>query len=238
MSSKPAQPEDPSTAYLTRNQEYWSATYDAPNVESFIFRMYGRILKFDFGMDGSKHERLLDYGCGQGGALKFFDSKGFNVHGVDISPKDLEAARHLMPHRRDQFALVDPKPKADTILFGGNFDVVISIQTLDFMSDTDLAEAVRCLYNNMKPGAFIYASMNGYSNYYRQHATRAGDGLWHVRINTSRLDYDIYLNFVKDKDEMKERFSLFQPIYLDYYDSSFREEGSELRYTFFGRKPE
>jgi len=25
-------------------------------------------------------------------------------------------------------------------------------------------------------------------------------------------------------------------VYLDYYDSSFREEGSEFRYTFFGIK--
>jgi hypothetical protein len=35
---------------------------------------------------------------------------------------------------------------------------------------------------------------------------------------------------------MKNRFSLFKPVYLDYYDSSFREEGSEFRYTFFGIK--
>jgi hypothetical protein len=89
----------------------------------------------------------------------------------------------------------------------------------------------------MKPGAFIYASMNGYSMYYRQHATAAEDGLWHVRFKTSRLDYDLYLNFVKDKDEMKERFKLFTPIYVDHYDSSFRHEGSEFRYTFFGQKP-
>jgi len=234
----PSPPDNSSPSYLARNQDYWSGTYDAPNVENFIFRMYGRILKFDFGIDGSNHERLLDYGCGQGGALKFFDAKGFNVHGVDIAEKDLDVARHLMPHRRDQFARVDPKPDADAILFGGNFDVVISIQTLDFMSNSDCAVAVRCLYNNMKPGAFIYASMNGYSNYYRQHATPAEDGLWHVQLKTSRLDYDIYLNFVKDKEEMKQRFSLFTPIYLDHYDSSFREEGSEFRYTFFGRKPE
>jgi 2-polyprenyl-3-methyl-5-hydroxy-6-metoxy-1,4-benzoquinol methylase len=232
MSSDHASPE-----YLNRNQEYWSSTYDAPNVESFIFRFYGRILKFDYGLDGSNHERVLDYGCGQGGALRFFDNKGFNVYGVDIAAKDIEAAQRLMPHRRDQFALIDPKPDANRKLFDGNMDVVISIQTLDFMSNTDCATAIQCLYNNMKPGAFIYASMNGYSNYSRQHATPAGDGLWHVLLKTSRLDYDIYLNFVKDKDEMRKRFSIFTPIYLDYYDSSFREEGSELRYTFFGQKP-
>jgi len=65
---------------------------------------------------------------------------------------------------------------------------------------------------------------------------QADDGLWHVKFKTDRLDYDLYLNFVKDKDDLKERFKLFRPVYLDYYDSSFRNEGSEFRYTFFGIK--
>src|SRR5262249_47240848 len=111
---------------------------------------------------------------------------------------------------------------------------VISIQTLDFLSNSDFAQVIKCLWNNMKPGAKIYASMNGWNMYYRNHSEYVGDGLWHVKLKTERLDYDLYLNFVKDKEEMKEKFSLFKQVYLDYYDSSFREEGSEFRYTFFG----
>jgi SAM-dependent methyltransferase len=224
-------------SYLEKNADYWSNTYHAPNVESFIFRMYGRILKFDFGMDGRNGERLLDFGCGQGGALRFFDQQGFTVFGVDIAEQDLEIARRILPHRADALQAVPLKPDPNTVLFGGEFDVVISIQTLDFLSRTDFDNAVRSLYNSMKPGAFIYASMNGEQNYYRNHAVPAEDGLWHVRLKTDRLDYDLYLAFVKDKEEMRERFKLFEPIYLDHYDSSFREEGSEFRYTFFGRKP-
>src|SRR5258705_8790121 len=108
--------------YLSKNQEYWSGLYDAPNVESFIFRFYGRILRFDYGIDGSNHERLLDFGCGQGAALRFFDQRGFNVHGVDIADKDLDVARRVLPHRRDQLMRVDPTPNPDAVLFGGNFD--------------------------------------------------------------------------------------------------------------------
>jgi SAM-dependent methyltransferase len=222
--------------YLERNAAYWSNAYDAPNVESFIFRFYGRILKFDYGIDGSKHERILDFGCGQGAALNFFDRLGFNCFGVDIAGNDIAAARQRMPHIADHFTTVDPKPDEKTKFLGGDFDVVISIQTLDFLSDSDFAQAIKCLWNNMKPGAKIYASMNGWTMYYRNHGTDAGDGLWHVKFKTSRVDYDLFLNFVKSKEDMKNRFSLFKPVYLDYYDSSFREEGSELRYTFFGIK--
>lgn len=222
--------------YLETNIKYWNGIYDAPNVESFIFRFYGRILKFDYRIDGSKHESLLDFGCGQGGALRYFDKLGFDVYGVDIAPKDLEVAKALMPHIHDHFQRVDPKPDEKNVFFGGGLDVVISIQTLDFLSNTDFQKAIKSIYNSMKPGAKIYASMNGWDMYYRKHGTDVGDGLWHIKFKTDRVDYDLHLNFVKDKEDMKKRFSLFKPVYLDHYDSSFREEGSEFRYTFFGIK--
>lgn len=222
--------------YLATNARYWAGSYEAPNVESFIFRFYGRILKFDYGIDGSAHERLLDFGCGQGAALRYFDRLGFNCYGVDIAPNDIAVAKQAMPHIADHLQLIEKEPDATRVFLGQPFDIVISIQTLDFLSNSDFNTAIRCIYNNMKPGAKIYASMNGYANYYRCNSTYAGDGLWNVRLKTDRLDYNLFLNFVKDKAEMKERFALFKPVYIDFYDSSFRHEGSEFRYTFFGIK--
>jgi len=224
------------TDYLDKNAQYWAGNYDAPNVESFIFRFYGRILKFDYGIDGSKHERLLDFGCGQGGALRYFDKLGFNCYGVDIAHNDIAVARAAMPHIAEQLVVVEPKPVDSNVFFGGELDIVISIQTLDFLSNTDFDQAIKSIYGSMKPGGKIYASMNGYNMYYRNHGKEIGDGLWNVKFKGSRVEYDLNLNFVKDKEDMKNRFSLFKPIYLDYYDSSFREEGSEFRYTFFGVK--
>lgn len=225
--------------YLDRNDNFWTQTYEAPNVENFLFRFYGRILKFDYDIDGSRHERLLDFGCGQGGALNYFAKLGFDCYGVDISANAVEVARKNIPNiPADHFMVIDPQPDENKIFFDGNFDVVISIQTLDFLSDTDFNKAIRSVYNSMKPGAKIYASYNGWSNYLRNHGRYVGDGLWHVNFATkgNRYTYDTYLNFAKDKEEMKNKFSLFEPVYLDYYDASFREEGSEFRYTFFGIK--
>lgn len=222
--------------YLDTNADYWEGQYDAPNVESFIFRVYGRILKHDYGIDGSNHERVLDFGCGQGGALRFFDRHGFKCFGVDIAKNDIAVAQRTLPHIADHFEVIDAEPDENQLFFGGKMDIVISIQTLDFLSNSDFEKAIRCLYNNMKHGAKIYASMNGWQMYYRNHAQYAGDGLWHVQFDNGRVNYDLYLNFVKDKDEMREKFKLFKPVYLDHYDSSFRHEGSEFRYTFFGIK--
>ena len=64
--------------YLKANCDYWSqGIYDNPNPESYVFRIYGRILNYQFGLDGSGGESILDFGCGSGGNAKFFHSKGF-----------------------------------------------------------------------------------------------------------------------------------------------------------------
>ena len=222
--------------YANENAVYWQGRYDAPNVESFIFRFYGRILKHDYGIDGSNGENILDFGCSAGGALKYFDSLGFKCFGADIAANDLAFARELMPHRSEHLKLISPNPKPGLRYADQDLDIVISIQTLDFLSDSDFLIVIKNIYDNMKVGGKIYASFNGWSIYFRDHATYLGDGLWKVKFDNGRIKYDHYLNFVKDKDAMRSKFSMFKPIYLDHYDSSFREEGSEFRYTFFGVK--
>ena len=152
--------------YLRKNHEYYEKGYEAENIESYVFRFYGRILKHDFKMDGSNNEKILDFGCGAGSALKFFKSKGFNVHGADISAKDIDKAKSIMPDIKDNFLIIDPKPKDDDIFFNGNFDFIISIQTIYFFNDTDMQTRLKTLYNMMKPGAYIYISMMGTQSYF------------------------------------------------------------------------
>ena len=234
--------------YLKKNDNFWTSPYEAPNVESWIFRLYGRILKYDYGITGSANERLLDFGCGQGGALKYFNKLGFDCSGVDISNNDITAAQNHMPELYDQLQVIDPKPHRENMYFGGNFDIVISIQTLDWLSDADCDEAIECLYRNMKTGGKIYASYNAWDHFYRDHAEEVGDGLWRVKLklkgplankrmdNRPRQEYDFFNNFAKSKEHLARKFHIFKPIYLDEYNASFREEGSEHRYTFFGIK--
>lgn len=231
------------------NEAYWSNRYIAPNVESFIFRFYGRILRHDFKIDGRGGERVFDFGCGEGGALNFFHKQGFQVFGVDIAEKDLEVARrNIQPHEHNQtagnFELVPPVPESGQRYFrnlsldANWIDIAISIQTLDFLSDSDCQIVLQNIYNQMKPGAVIYASFNGTQLYYYNHSSPIpnGDGLRRVSFDNGRVKYDLLLNFCPSKEEMQKKFSMFKPLYIDYYDSSFRNEGSEFRWTFCGTK--
>lgn len=225
------------------NIDYWDGRYFAPNVENFIFRFYGRILKFDFGLDGSGSQKVFDFGCGEGGALHFFHKQGFQVYGADIAENDLGIARNSWGSNfPENFETISPKPVRNQKYLSGVIsdaqwiDVAISIQTLDFLSDTDCEIVLNNIYDQMKPGSIIFASFNGYQMYYRNHAKYLEDGLWHVKFSNDRVNYDLNLNFIESKEKLIEKFHMFKPKYVDYYDSSFRNEGSEFRWTFTGTK--
>lgn len=225
--------------YLRKNSEYWQKGYVAENVESWVFRPYGRILAAQFGIDGSKGEKLLDFGCGQGAALHFFKRKGFDVYGVDISKPDLDVARRKMPDIADHFQEIGLKPTKDQRFFGGNFDVIVSIQSLYYYTDSDFAVRMQTLYDMMKPGGFVYFTMMGTKCWFFDYATPAGDGLYRIDITTSRVRYkDYYILFVKDETDLKAKFKMFEPIHIGFYSYKTREdEGTDYHYTFFGRKP-
>lgn len=116
--------------YLHKLSEYWQKGYVAANVESWVFRLYGRILAAQLGMGSSKGEKLLDFGCGQCAALQFFKRKGFDVYRVDISQPGLEVARQRMPDIADHFQEIGLTPTKNQRLLGGNFEEIVSIQSL------------------------------------------------------------------------------------------------------------
>lgn len=81
--------------------------------------------------------------------------------------------------------------------------------------------------------------MMGKKHWYFEHAKKNYDGLYEINIHNKRIEIsNYYLNFIHSKEEMLKKFSLFEKIYIGYYDSFFREdEGSNFHYTYIGRKP-
>jgi SAM-dependent methyltransferase len=226
------------TDYLAGQEQYYKQGYEAENVESWVFRTYGRVFKSQFGMDGSHGERMLDFGCGQGAAVRFFASKGFDAYGVDISQPDIARAIEIAPRLKDHFAVIPPKPSPDDRFFGGHFDLVISIQTLYLLNDVDLPVRIRSLYEMLKPGGLIFVSMMGTGHHYYGRSTPAASGMRRVSFKTERITVDdLYVNFTHSEEELLSRFAMFQRVHLGYYDLKYREdEGGSFHYTFVGRK--
>lgn len=225
--------------YFKANYDYWKKGYEAENVESQVFRVYGRIFKAQLGIDGSKGEKLLDFGCGAGANLEFFHKKGFDVYGVDISPIDIERCQARMPEIASHFKVIDPKPKLEDIFWRGEYDVVIGIQSLFYYTDTDFKIRLQSLYSQMKKGSIIYATMiASKADWYFKNAVELGDGLWKTDFCTERIKVENYFqNFTFDEKDLVDKFNLFKKIHVGYYQFRYREdEGNEFFYTYVGVK--
>lgn len=226
------------TNYLESNLSHWSQGYAADNVESFVFRPYGRILKPEFGLSGARGEKLLDFGCGAGAALKFFKSKGFDVYGVDISKIDIARCREKMPDVKNHFQVIDPKPSKDKIFFKGRFDLTIAIQSLYYLSDDHFKACLARLYKSMNAGGLIYATMIGKEHYLYRHSKLHGNGLRKVNFSSSRLQVDDhFINFTHSKAQLVEKFGIFEKRRVGYYDENYNENKERnFHYTFIGQK--
>jgi SAM-dependent methyltransferase len=232
--------------YLDVNKNYWSlGVYDAPNTETYVFRAYGRIFKFELGLDGSGKENLLDFGCGPGGNTKFYHQKGFTVYGVDLSEIDIKRCKERMPAVASNFKIVKPEPTQNDVFFPGvNFKIITAFQALYYYSHKDLETRLKSLYKQMDNGGIIYATMMHQSCWYWDMSEPFDDGLRLVKLNRVNdknrpglITSNHYINFVKDEEDLKKKFHMFKPLHIGYYDSVYRnDERSEKHLTFIGIK--
>ena len=225
--------------YLQRNKQFWEHGYYAPNVDHPIFRFYGRILKSEFNLDGSGGENLLDYGCGQGAAVNYFGQMGFSSYGVDISEADIEYAKNRYRHISQNFNTIDPVPAVDNMFFDQKYKIITAVQSLYYYSDTDLSIRMENLSSILDDNGIFYATMIGEAcEAHYENAEPAMDGLSKIISGVARSgEGEHYMNFIKDEEELKHKFSMFQPIHIGFYSEKFRsDEGVSHHFTFVGKK--
>ena len=229
--------------YLDKNNKYWERGYKGypnENIESFIFRPYGRILDENFQPGGAlrSKKRMLDFGCGSGQPLCFFKDKGFDVFGVDISQKNIDRCKERMPGIQEQFSLINPSPSKSQLFFKGNFGLITAIQSLYYFSDLDLQIILQCLYDQMVDGGIIYATMIGSKSWHYKKSSKYNDGLslFSAETRTGKID-EHYLNFTKSENDLKKKFNIFEPLHTGFHSERYRdEEGADFHYTFVGVK--
>ncbi len=211
------------------------------------FRIYGRILNYQFGLNGKRNDNVLDFGCGSGGNSTFFDSKGFNVFGVDQSAGDIERCHKRLPNKVNQFKTISPECSQDDIWFPRvKFKIITSFQVLYYLNDTDLQRRLTSLYNMLEPGGIFIATMMHTSSWYYGMSHPSEDGMRFVKFyreqdvgrgNLSMNDH--YINFTNDEKDLIEKFKIFLPLHTKgYYDGVYRDDqGSEKHLVFIGQKP-
>jgi cyclopropane fatty-acyl-phospholipid synthase-like methyltransferase len=225
-------------SYLEHNKAYWEKGYFAPNVESYVFRLYGRILKPQFGLP-KPGDMLLDFGCGQGATVNYMKSVGFDAYGSDISEHDIAIAKERFPYIAEKFSVCDVDP-AKARYHKGGLAAVTACQALYYFTKPDFDVAMAKIYDLLRPGGVFFASMMAEDDgeFFPQSHPTDDPWLRRVAFKNKRLKVDdYYMFFVKDDADLRARFSMFKPVFTGNYVMALRQDETTGKHlTFVGVK--
>jgi SAM-dependent methyltransferase len=226
--------------YLLANDSYWKNEYTADNVDHTVFRSAGRILKPDFNLP-NKHEKLLDFGCGTGAAVNYYNKLGFEAFGVDSSATAIIAAKSRYLNISDNFLQINMNPFMNYEHYvAKKYTVATAFQSLYYFNKLDFHEVVRSLHKMLEPGGvFIATMMSRLSAQFYLNSQKTNDSyLREVNFSDKRQKIEKYfMSFIEDEDDLKNKFDLFKPVHIGYYSAKFRnDEGDGHHYIFCGTK--
>lgn len=196
----------------------YASGYGLRYPDGHVIRFHKHILEYEFDMNSGT---VLDYGCGTGTHLKYFQDQGFEPYGCDTSETSIERCKGLMPDHRENFHVIPPVPDLRDY-FTGSFDLVISNQVLYFLQDDDLKSLIPQFEELLRPGGVFFATMIAPTNYYADHVVSEETGMSRVELR-GRVDMDLYVNF-KTEDEVLDLFSCFDKRHLGHYGALIRED--------------
>lgn len=104
-------------------------------------------------------QRVLDLGCGTGRHLLFFSKKGFDVYGLDKSPKGLEIAKNWLDEEKLSAKLTNQRIDQKFPYENDFFDVIISIQVIHHNLMKEILFSVREIERVLKPKGFIFITV-------------------------------------------------------------------------------
>lgn len=110
---------------------------------------------------------------------------------------------------------------------------MFSNQTLYYLNDADMHEVLTQLFDMLKPGGVIYASMISPNSSYAKCVEETVDGLSKVVLR-GRLEKTTYANF-KPGQEVYRLFTShgFSKVQLGYYGYLIREDEGPREHHFF-----
>lgn len=227
------------------NEKYTDG-YGLQYPDGHIIRIYN-YLERKYKLSERKNKTMLDFGCGTGVHSIFFEEKGFDAYGVDVSDVAIEKYNENLNYyikKRQKnsmginsalrgFCVPTSVPLGE--ILNQKFDVILANQSLYYLSDTDLAIKLEEMHSLLKDDGIVVFTMTTTECYWYQYVEGdMKDGQLFVRLR-GRLNEEAYINFVKDEEELCQKFHMFRKDMIGYYDFMM-EEGSSKHYYFVGTK--
>jgi cyclopropane fatty-acyl-phospholipid synthase-like methyltransferase len=176
--------------YLDSNMNFWSNGYNAPNTESYIFRFAGRILSSKYNLP-NEHEKLLEFGCGQGANADHLHKVGFNVKGVDISKEDIDIGKIRFPHLKNKLSVCPASPDQNQYYgWGCDISVIVCAQSIYYFTEEHFNSVLQKMYDSMKPGGIFFATMISHNHTYFEHSQETDDP-WLRKVSFKGRRFDL-----------------------------------------------
>ncbi|MFW9952679.1 MAG: class I SAM-dependent methyltransferase [Candidatus Thorarchaeota archaeon] len=103
--------------------------------------------------------RLLDLGCGTGRHLLYFSKQGFEVYGLDSSPKGLEIAKSWLIEENEKAELTCQRIEHVFPYPNEYFDTIISIQVIHHNYFEDIIFTAQEVDRILKPNGMIFITV-------------------------------------------------------------------------------
>ena len=214
--------------YERRYREGYGLVYP----DGHVIRFHRHILEYELSMTGGN---VLDYGCGTGSHLHYFENNGYTPYGCDISETAIEKCKSLLPRYAENFHVVPAVPRLRDN-FSETFDLIFANQVLYFLNDEGICDLVAQFHEVAADGAVFFATMMAPTNYFFRNVVSASDGGLSKVVLKGRLNQTSYVNF-KTQDQVLDLFRPFEKLHLGSYSHTIREdEGPTDHFIYVGRK--
>jgi SAM-dependent methyltransferase len=216
----------------TYEKKYGSG-YGLQYPDGHVIRVHRQILEYELGISGGK---ILDYGCGTGTHLLYFQQNNYTPYGCDISVNAIKQCKALMSDYADNFFKIPNLPRLRDY-FSEDFDVIFSNQVIYYLDDDDLDDLLSQFKSMLRQDGVLFATMIAPTNYYSRFVVSSQGSLSKVTLE-GRLEETTWINF-KTKDEWLDLFTTkgFTKVQFGLYSTVIREdEGPTDHYIFVGRK--
>jgi len=177
---------------------------------------------------------ILDYGCGIGTDLKFFQQLGFTPFGVDIVPEAIKKTKLALPKFEENFHTIPNIPNLKDY-FHETFDIIFANQVMYYLNDKDIENICNQFFNLLKPGGIFFVTMISTTNGHYKFIESTKNNLSKVVLK-QRLNEIHFMNF-KTSQQVLDIFKKFEKLHLGSYEMTMIEsEGSTAHHIFIGKK--
>lgn len=176
-----------------------------------LISYYHSIIKPHILRRGGVKPKVLEFACGTGANLRFFDDMGFEVYGIDSSESAISRCIQR-GYKEENFFAVDILNGRDIIDLWPDtkFDLIICLSALLYFDDNDIKRLSTKFYEALRPEGILYT--NFYTTVREWPMKQMENGLYIVE-NSGSVDELTYLNLLRTREDIRKYYKeLFEEI--------------------------